>query len=479
MEENNYRDEFELFLKGSVDEFKMVPSRKVWYSLYNNLHPDRRWPSMAVCLLILTAVLYLGIANNNSLSSAARKASAENFTSLLNDKHIDNKITFSANDYIKPSKKIKQKFSLIADQGLVPIFVENVVSSNTEALSQVSKELVAPINESQKSIQTEPLSTAYNATNISYVTESFETIKDVVNDLSVTESLKEVQQNNIELGIISKGINNNITPPENNILKTELLNVEKSWKEDYAFRNKPAINKFKQNTTLNYYITPSVGYRNFSKKSASSSTNSYSTTNRTINDPTQLLDNAALNLEAGVVLQYSVSGKLKFKTGMQANYTNHISNVTAIGHPSQTSITLNNTSNLLRSSNFTTNAGKDRINKTTMQIALPIGADYKIAGDEKVKWYVGGTIQPTYVLNGSAFVLSTDEKYYISETALLRKMNLNTSIETFISFKSSKGIILNVGPQFRYQLLSTYKKAYNYTERVYNIGLKIGVTRSF
>ena len=110
MEDNNYKDEFELFLKESADEFRMVPSRKVWFSLYNNLHPDRRWPSMAVCLLILTAVLYLGIANNNSLSNAAKKASSENFSNILHEKNTGNTVTFSANDYIKPKDKKQQKF---------------------------------------------------------------------------------------------------------------------------------------------------------------------------------------------------------------------------------------------------------------------------------------------------------------------------------------------------------------------------------
>ena len=132
MEENNYRNEFELFLKESADEFKMVPSRKVWYSLYNNLHPDRKWPSMAVCLLILTAVLYLGIANNNSLSNAAKKVSSENFYNLLNEKNIDNKITFSSKDYINPTNRKQQKFSLTGNHTDNPEFTKNSISNDTE-----------------------------------------------------------------------------------------------------------------------------------------------------------------------------------------------------------------------------------------------------------------------------------------------------------------------------------------------------------
>jgi hypothetical protein len=105
--------------------------------------------------------------------------------------------------------------------------------------------------------------------------------------------------------------------------------------------------------------------------------------------------------------------------------------------------------------------------------------DIKIAGNEKLKWYVGATAQPTYILGGNAFVLSADEKYYIAENALVRKWNLNTAIETFLSFKPSSNVTLNIGPQFRYQLFSSYKKAYNYSEKLYNVGVKVGLITNF
>ncbi len=49
--------------------------------------------------------------------------------------------------------------------------------------------------------------------------------------------------------------------------------------------------------------------------------------------------------------------------------------------------------------------------------------------------------------------------------------------ETFVSFKTPSGVDITVGPQVRYQLLSTYNKEYTYTEKLYNLGLKIGVIK--
>ena len=78
MEDKNYNNDFEQFLRNSIEDFKMIPSRKIWYGIYNNMHPDRKWPSIAVCLIILSIIMFVGVANNNSISSSSRKNAAEN-----------------------------------------------------------------------------------------------------------------------------------------------------------------------------------------------------------------------------------------------------------------------------------------------------------------------------------------------------------------------------------------------------------------
>ena len=483
MEENNYRDEFELFLKESADEFKMVPSRRIWFSLYNNLHPDRKWPSMAVCLFILTAVLYIGIANNNSLSNAAKKASKDNFTYSINEKNKKDKFTFSRKNYLKQKNKQQPTFSLESfsknDLESIDIISENVGSGTVS--SSITNEISFENNITEVT-NVAALNDFDNQKSFGKNNKNDKNIE-LESDFELQRTTKQNLLTKIEVDIPLTAATENLPVKLNStqifIEKNNFSFNERSWLEDYSFRNKPAINKFKQNTTLSYYITPSLGYRILSKIKENNRSYSSFAAGRTNNEPMQLLNNAALNFEVGFVLQYKVSKKFRIKSGVQANYTNYISNVTALGHPLETSINLNNNNNNIRSSNYSSKVGNDKINKTTVQIALPLGADFKIAGNQKVGWYAGGNIQPTYILGGSAYVLSADEKYYISENAMLRKFNLNTSIETFISFKSSKGVVLNVGPQFRYQLLSTYKKSYGYTENLYNVGVKVGVTTSF
>jgi hypothetical protein len=69
-------------------------------------------------------------------------------------------------------------------------------------------------------------------------------------------------------------------------------------------------------------------------------------------------------------------------------------------------------------------------------------------------------------------------KNYINDPSMLRRLNINSSIETFLSYRMKNGATLNAGPQFRYQLLSTYNKRYVYDEKLYNIGFKIGISKN-
>jgi hypothetical protein len=65
MERKFYTDDFERLLKEKSDEFRMYPSKRVWSSIYNDLHPGRKWPSVAVSLLLISALLITGYWNSN------------------------------------------------------------------------------------------------------------------------------------------------------------------------------------------------------------------------------------------------------------------------------------------------------------------------------------------------------------------------------------------------------------------------------
>ena len=76
MERNFYNDDFEQLLKEKSDEFRMYPSKRVWHSIYNDLHPGRKWPSVAVSILLITALFMAGYWNSNYSSPAAKTSIA-------------------------------------------------------------------------------------------------------------------------------------------------------------------------------------------------------------------------------------------------------------------------------------------------------------------------------------------------------------------------------------------------------------------
>ncbi len=87
METNFYNDDFEQLLKEKSDEFRMYPSKRVWHSIYNDLHPGRKWPSVAVSMLLIIALFMAGYWNSNyskSGKTASIAAAQKNTPQLEN-----------------------------------------------------------------------------------------------------------------------------------------------------------------------------------------------------------------------------------------------------------------------------------------------------------------------------------------------------------------------------------------------------------
>ena len=59
-------NDFEGLLKQKVEEFTMYPSKRIWHSIYNNIHPSKRWPSFAMSMLLIAILFLVGYLNTNS-----------------------------------------------------------------------------------------------------------------------------------------------------------------------------------------------------------------------------------------------------------------------------------------------------------------------------------------------------------------------------------------------------------------------------
>jgi hypothetical protein len=104
-----------------------------------------------------------------------------------------------------------------------------------------------------------------------------------------------------------------------------------------------------------------------------------------------------------------------------------------------------------------------------------VGVEFKVKGDDRVQCGVASTVQPTYLLGDKAYVISSDYKNYANMPDLVRRWNVNTSLETFVAY-STGHLNWQVGPQVRYQILSSYLKKYPVKENLFDFGLKVGIS---
>jgi hypothetical protein len=99
-----------------------------------------------------------------------------------------------------------------------------------------------------------------------------------------------------------------------------------------------------------------------------------------------------------------------------------------------------------------------------------------VLGNERLQFNIGATIQPSYLLNTNSYMLTSDYTGYTKEPSLFRRWNVSGGLEAFLTYKVG-GIRLQAGPEFRYQLLSTYTNQYPINENLKGYGFKIGIVK--
>ena len=528
MEKKFYTDNFERLLKEKSDDFRMYPSKRVWHSIYNDLHPGRKWPSVAMSMILVIALLLIGslntndnavktsiantsgskstvIKNTNTLKQPANKNDSKGIpesdntvngtsfsvrdanTSMDQENDINssasgklsgNEGTVLANNY-DPANYLKEKNALQPATGS-----DNPVKSMEYYIR--SNQLFADINllNTQKESRNSN-TTVSNATGIVNKAQSETTTSEAV----VLQNYKQappamvanVQNGNkTVVSDESTALNSNRAIPANTVDP----NDQKAWMEDYALHNRSQQHqRWKDRLATELYVTPSVGFRNLSSninnEAAAQSFASGNSAGRSVNQK------PSLNLEAGFGIAYSVAKNLRLKTGVQINYTSYGINADEINHPIGTTLLLNDPNSGLpyltaRTSTLSNSSGLQSatVHNSTYQVSVPIGFAIKLAGNKKIEWYAGGSVQPSFVFGGLTHFISSDYSSYVSDASLLRKWNMNTGVETYLNYKM-KGFDLQVGPQFRYQLFSTYNKQYTVNENLYNVGIKVGLVKNF
>lgn len=226
----------------------MFPSRKVWYGIYNDLHPSKKWPSLAITLLLVSAVLFLGISNNNSINRDTQKKSA----TLLRPQHKNTKghnsspliaaINNQKNIFYISQNPITENRVTIKDQ-LPQQQQGNVFATSGNATATLLVEIpqqletgaiLAPMAE--RNTQTIVLKETSATTNTRVQSaETAEEDNEIIGNNFVSANI-ETQQTSLANLPLQQNVKKPLAEKTYALQKEE----DRKWVENYAFYNKPA-----------------------------------------------------------------------------------------------------------------------------------------------------------------------------------------------------------------------------------------------
>ncbi len=451
MERYMYQDDlFERMLKQKADEYRMYPSNQTWDNIQKQVQKKNNllnFKSIGLTVVLLTTFsLYL---SNHQESYV--KLTISSVQKDLNQTETTQQPTVAAAQVLhKITKSYKPQIKAVAEIKLEGLMVDK---PTVTAITIEQKEAEAKI--------TEPVVAVVEQTAVEELL-----IQKVTNDHLLSSSKPELSTTSPEqkTTIISTEQNSDPAATEESpSLKTDAeLNYEV---------NIPVVIKVKAKRQLQLYVTPSASYR------VLYANNTLNFGNLPQQDPENAVTHMpALGLEAGATILFPVSKKINFIAGLQFNHTQYKLNAFKT-NPQLTTVRLNYSS-IQRITSLNNDYGffsKQVVNET-YQISIPLGVEITLAGKNKLHWNIASTLQPTYLLNASGYLLTNDLKNYIKAPDLLSHLNLNTSLETFIRW-GGKNFQLQAGPQLRYQLFSNVRGEYPIREHLIDYGFRIGIVK--
>ncbi len=462
MERNFYTEGFESFLKDKSDQYKLYPSDKVWKNINRKLHPKRRWPYLAAALLLLG----VGVGGKFYLDDKA-VSKTQPSEKIENNSPGVNKIAENQNSQ-----------NPVADQNLqITETKTNNPASISAAGSQLrvvykNPDLVTEHNLSEADEFNRNSVPVISAPDISVFNETDETIINSP-DLLTFRPLATIGSN-LSSSLEKKSVTViNKKEEEENLSLTQKLVHE--------------LKKVRKKTGWEFHVAPSVSYRRLIGNASDlpfnySGGTMYNTNTPTGTDVSQAVHHTPLTgFETGASLVYPLTKNLRVRAGMQFNYNRY--EIKAYTYkPEMASFGVDYSGANARSINtisyYRNYSGNSltKLRNERFMVSVPLGVELTLFGNDRVTFNVASTIQPTYIFDNNSFLISTNLKNYAQEPRLYRNWNVNAGLEAFLSVKTGT-VNWVVGPQFRYQVLSSYKDNYPISEHLVDYGLKIGVVK--
>ncbi len=475
MEDNFNNRDFEQFVKENADQYRMFPSVKVWKNIHHALHTRRRWYGLGLIVLFLTA----GIVTWVMLSPSVRNNETLAFTPAVvsQNKPTEKEIpkTPLLITAVKPEKG-STPFITTADNLNKNLFIsaeENIVTTNNNIDKNRLTPVLADLNEPAViSSATAPVELRPTKPVLVYNKQRIAE-KPVTNEIAspVKNNSSFISENSItEKPVTDK----NLSLEKKDVLPLTIESVVNSYKHQRKGKK----------LSWEVYITPTISYRRLSENkafinSSQASNNIYNYYNSITDINSLVTHRPDMGLQVGFNAGYPLSKSLKIVAGLQYNVSKYDIRVSySNGDVATIALNTGGGSNSVSTiSNYRNNSNgskADWLRNYYFSVSVPIGAELKLAGNDKTQLGVIGTVQPSYILSDRAYLLSTDYKNYAEVPSLTRKWNMSTSFEIYAGL-STGNINWRIGPQVRYQLKSSYVAKYPFKEHLFDFGLKLGI----
>ncbi|MGZ4049497.1 MAG: hypothetical protein ACXVNN_09045 [Bacteroidia bacterium] len=497
MERRFMMNDFEQLLKEHADEFKMIPSKRVWHGIYNDLHPGRRWPSITMSLLLIFTLVVIGHLNTHTGTQIGNSkkvpVTSKNVASNLKPTEIS-----KVAQKIAPQKNISSRSNAVASTEYRPGNVKSNAKTNINNYTP-NNNLVNDALLAQNIKLTPQSGSAQFEKNNIFLPELNANPTNIENNIFDYSNIQSINNVGKKYEIINEriAVNNSdnlnssqqITIRNSNLKYTETVTDNKTDKEITKNKHDEGDKKLtkpkrKKNAKISwvYFAAPQVNSVLFHGEPIRPLMNAGNSPAVAINlKEYKVLHNSALGFEGGVQINYSITKKLSFTSGLHVTYSGY--NITSNEvHPTFANLFLKDpaTGNVYSKSYIThygdgTGQTGVSIRNYNLQASIPIGLQYELPGNNKVQLNAAADFEPSMVIKSNAYILSSDGRNYVNDPDLLRKINMSSNFGVFVTFLSSR-FKWQVGPNVRYQWLSTYKKDYPIQEHLIDYGIRIGIS---
>lgn len=466
-----YQEEFEQFLQDEVKQHRMYPSDHVWRNIRTELHGYRSWPALTfISVFIVTALTLSTVLTNKPDKHLLEPA---NYANVLKAYEAAEKASLVANEK-------SQRYFHSLSPAQINVHTIEAISLPDNRQNFIAAATVAPANLSE------------HTSNVLRTGTPREIMIHMPQPMSFTEQESASSNNNTAAASMTATAETNQPTQTAN----EIISASNDHENDPSadaflkdFKYVQVVNKPKTSKLgFQIYFTPSTSYRKLSdekvKEIVQRSSSAISTPVPSTTDVNRVVRHRpAMGMELGFAMLYRINKRLTFKTGVQLNIRQYEIETFQSLTNDPTTISLINyggVQNITLYSPYNNNVGykQTQLNNKVFQLSVPLGIQWEVLQGKHFSINTEASVQPTLNLNRNVYVLSTDYKHYANGSEFVRKWNINTNVGLNISYRTG-ATTWQIGPQVRYQHLSTYSNKYPIKEYLMDYGLRIGFTKSF